>query len=83
MQNHYPHSWRSRDRDPSTALRTSLERFGEHLRKNRMDRGLTIKQAAPLIGVNHNTVIKRELKGGIPTPEHLERMGGVAAFGIT
>ena len=48
--------------------------LGECIRKARMDRGLTIKQAASLIGVNINVIAGWELKNVQPTGPSLERI---------
>ena len=51
--------------------------LGEKIRKARMDRGLTIKQAASLIGVNVSMIVKWELKNVQPVNAALEQIKAV------
>lgn len=48
--------------------------LGERIRKARMDRGLTIKQTASLIGVNISMIVNWELKNVQPTAATFEKL---------
>jgi DNA-binding XRE family transcriptional regulator len=51
--------------------------FGEKLRKARMDRGMTLKEAAVLFGVSETAVLNWEIRGKMPDES---RMGRVNEF---
>ena len=48
--------------------------LGERIRKERMDRGLLIKELALLIGVSEDTVINWGLRGVKPLGKNLRRL---------
>jgi DNA-binding XRE family transcriptional regulator len=53
--------------------------FGEHLRKLRMDAGLTGTQLAKMLGVNRDTVYNWEVKGRKPSPDYQARIDDLLA----
>jgi transcriptional regulator with XRE-family HTH domain len=48
--------------------------LGEKLRKARMDKGMTVKEAAALFGVTDTTVLNWEIRGKIPEENRMERV---------
>lgn len=52
----------------------SLETWGDHIRKKRLDLGLKQKDFAKLMGVNKKTVDGRELRGATPQADKMKRI---------
>jgi transcriptional regulator with XRE-family HTH domain len=48
--------------------------LGEKLRKVRMDKGMTLKEAATLFGVSETAVLNWEIRGKIPDESRFERV---------
>ena len=48
--------------------------LGEKLRKARMDKGMTVKDAAALFGIAGTSVFNWEIRGKIPDESGMERM---------
>jgi transcriptional regulator with XRE-family HTH domain len=48
--------------------------LGEKLKKARMDKGMTLKEAAALFGVSETTVLNWEIQGKMPEESRMGRL---------
>lgn len=48
--------------------------LGEKLRKARMDNGMTLKEAAALLGVSDTSVLNWEIRGKMPESGRMEKI---------
>lgn len=48
--------------------------LGEKLRKARMDRKMTLKEVAALVGVSDTSVLNWEIRGKMPEESRMERV---------
>ena len=61
-------------RPPAPGYMRNPRTLGEHIRKRRLDLGLTQKELASALGVDQWTVINWEVRGRTPAPQVMPRV---------